>query len=124
MGQEKTFYLAIFDIDSIFGPDKAKPLAKVMGLKKISLANKDNYKEILRSDQYNGSIFSLLFDSQLKEKKIAEVWIDETLCKDLKVNFSPIRNDAKITLDYEIMEKFITKLGYEIKVIPADKKNK
>mmetsp|Transcript_29777 Transcript_29777/g.30918 ORF Transcript_29777/g.30918 Transcript_29777/m.30918 type:complete len:585 (+) Transcript_29777:12-1766(+) len=111
-GQEK-FYLAFYDVSSTFANDKLKLIAKKMGLKKIAVANVDSQRNLLKCETNFLSLFGLLYD---KEKKISEVWVDENINKKEKVNFAPIRNDARITIKYEDMVKIVKEsLGLEIK---------
>lgn len=113
--QEK-FYLGIYNYDTIFAEDKLKLLAKKMDLKKINLANNDTCKNLLKCEINFISLLGLVND---KEKKIAEVWIDELIPKNKKVNFSPCRSDCRITLSYDDMLKICNNLNVPAKTFDA-----
>ena len=117
--QEK-YFMAIYDFDTPFAQDKLKFIEKQMGLKKLKLATKDTVKEFLKCDLTYTSLFGLLFD---KEKKISEVWIDEKINPDEKVNFSPIRIDSRITISFQNMIRLLTEnFKVEIKYFTTNKK--
>lgn len=109
------FFLLINHIDTIFNSDKVKPLAKKLGFKKLSMAKHDTLKQILNCESiFDASVFGLSYDL---ERKVSEIWIDSKISQSEKVNFSPLRKDARITISYDDMLKYIKELNYDIKLI-------
>lgn len=113
------YYLAVYDFSSPFASDKIKLIAKQMGLKKLSIATKDTSKEILKSEGSYTSLLGLIHD---KEKKISEIWIDSKINKEAKVNFSPLRPDARVTITYNDMMKIADLLKIQVKEFKPNEK--
>jgi len=113
--EQEKYFLIVNHIDTIFNQDKLKPLAKKLGLKKLSYAKIDTLKALLKCESiFDASIFGLIND---QERKIVEIWLDSRISDQEKVNFTPLRKDAKLTITFDGMIKFIKELNYDVKVI-------
>ena len=107
--EHEKFFLIVNHIDTIFNQDKLKPLAKKLGFKKLSYAKIDTLKVLLKCESiFDASIFGLVND---QERKISEIWLDARLSDQEKVNFTPLRKDAKLTVTFDGMLKFIIALS-------------
>ncbi|NIO44948.1 MAG: prolyl-tRNA synthetase associated domain-containing protein [Candidatus Aenigmarchaeota archaeon] len=90
---------------------KFKTLSKKIGTKGLQLTKRSALSEILSVPEGCATVFALLNDP---ENKIV-VLVDDTIPKDGKVNFHPLRNDATMTISYEDMVKFVEDCGNEIR---------
>jgi len=89
--------------------EKFKTIAKKVGTKSLQMEARSALPEILKVPPGCATIFGLMNDPNIV------LLVDESIPKDGKVNFHPLRNDATMTISHEDMIKFVEHLGNEIK---------
>ena len=89
---------------------KLGELQKKLKIKKLKLADKDVFPELLKVPKGCATLFALINSTN---KKISVI-IDDSIPKNKKVNFHPIRNDATTTISYDDLLRFIKYCGASV----------
>lgn len=97
-------------IKTIENKTKFKDIGKAANAKALQMEARTALSEILNVPEGCATVFALLNDTE----HAITVIIDDTIPKDSKINFHPLRNDATTTISYEDMIKFIQSLGNRI----------
>lgn len=100
-------YLLIKTMDN---KTKFKVIGKAANAQALQMEARAALSEILNVPEGCATVFALLNDAE----HAITVIIDDTIPKDSKINFHPLRNDATTTISYEDMIKFIQSLGNRI----------
>ncbi len=104
------YYLVIIPEDDVFD---IKAFAKKHQVTKPSFASKNSLFKYLGVEPGSVSVFGLLYDTSRQ----VQVVFSPKFQMDQKISFHPCCNDETLVLKYSDVMKFISQLGYEVKLL-------
>lgn len=88
-------------------------LAEILGEKKLSFANDDQVRDMLRVEPGTITPLSLLFDPDNKIQLIVDAAVDQSTT----IGVHPFVNDQTLNIEFSDFLRFLEDIGHSIKVV-------